>query len=310
MKRSDPPHDVRHHITNQDTTVTEVLRDHFALSPEQIAQAYLFGALYQNKKRILEDKPLAAGEYLRVHLKPKRFAVGEVDWKARVAFEHEEFIIVDKPPGIPTIASVDNRIENVLHQMREATGLPLLVTQRLDVPVGGLVVFGKTGRFQEWFNRALSEHKVDKYYRAIVQGPLSSGRKTHFMEVSERAPKVIGAEEKEGWQKCELTAHVCEKFFFAGSEEKIYELLIQLHTGRTHQIRAQLAFLGLPILGDTLYKSDKEFPLSTPTREHIGLACSRVKFRKGYEIDFELPPYWRVSALIAKWRWLPLMLTR
>ncbi len=302
MTRSDPPHQVRHHITNQNTTVTEVLSQHFGLTPAQIAMVFHFGAIYQNKKRILEDRPLETGEYLRVHLKPKRFAVDEINWKECVVHEHEEFILVDKPPGIPTIASVDNRIENVLHQMREATHLNLLVTQRIDVPVGGLVVFAKTGRFQEWFNKALSEHKVDKFYKALVQKPISSGRKTHFMEPSDRAPKTLGAEEKTGWLKCELTTHTCDKFAYLSPTmeaeamapaEKLYELTLQLHTGRTHQIRAQLSYLGSPILGDKAYGSDYAFPYATLTREHIGLACVKIRFRKGYEFEFELLPYWR-----------------
>ncbi len=294
MKPSELPHQVRHHITNIATTVNEVLKTHFSLSEDEIARLFLFGALYQNKKRILEDRPLEKGEYLRVHLKPKRFPVHEINWNERSVFENREFLIVDKPPGIPMIPTVDNRIENVLQQMREATDQNLLVTQRIDVPVGGLCVLAKTGRFQEWFNRYLAERKVDKYYRALVQNPMTSGRKVHYMEPSDRAPKVVCAEEKPEWQKCELTVNLCEKFSFPGSEEKLYEILLQLHTGRTHQIRTQLSFLKSPILGDRMYGSPTPFPTGESAREQIGLACVKLAFKKGSDnYAWELAPHWR-----------------
>jgi len=295
-----PPagHQVRHFVAGEDTTVAKALEQHFQLSKEAIAQLFLFGALYQDKKRILEDRPLPKGAYLRIHLKSKRFPVETIDWKSRIVTDHPEFLLVDKPAGFPTIPTVDNRIENTLQQMRNATGLDLKVTQRIDAPVGGLVVFAKTPRFQEWFNRALMEHKVEKWYRALVQKPQTSGRKTHYMEPSERAPKVISNEEKPDWLKCELTVNACEKAFdeTAGPvspEDKRYEVLLQLHTGRTHQIRAQLSYLGSPIVGDRMYGSKLDLPLAPSPVERIALACVRLKFRKGEEFEMELSPYWK-----------------
>jgi len=293
-----PPHQVRHHITNEFTSVSKVLKKHFGLDDDQVAQLFHFGAIYSDKRRVYEDQALELGAYLRIHLKPKRFPVEEIDWKSCVAHETDEFVIVDKPPGIPTIPTVDNCVENVLYQMRKAIDFPLLVTQRIDIPVGGIVVFGKTPRFQEWFNRALAEHRVEKWYRAFVEKPMTSGRKTHYMEPSERAPRVVGDEEKPGWLKCELTINTCTKMFDSENpelkpEDKRYEILLQLHTGRTHQIRTQLSFLGNPIVGDKLYGSTKQLDLPVCQRERIGLACVRIKFQKGEPFEKELAPFWR-----------------
>ena len=74
---------------------------------------------------------------------------------------------MNKPAGIPVHATLDNQVENVLHQLHVALGDSLYVTQRLDTEVSGLIVFAKTQEFQRRFNRLLAERKVTKRYRRL-----------------------------------------------------------------------------------------------------------------------------------------------
>ena len=114
-------------------------------------------------------------------------------------------------------------------------------------------------------------------------------------------PDLVVLFEHPEWQKCELTVNLCEKFSFPGSEEKLYEILLQLHTGRTHQIRTQLSFLKSPILGDRLYGSLIPFPAGESLREQIGLACVKLAFKKGSDdYVWELAPHWRAGAATLK----------
>lgn len=273
-----------HHVTSCPTTALLVLIDHFKLAPEKAQELLSLGSIYQNKKRILKDEKLPRGAYLRLHLHPKRYPVQEVDWKKRVVFQNKEFLVIDKAPGIPTHASLDNAIENCLEQTRRALKTQLFVTQRLDNPVGGLLVFAKNKKAQAQFNQWLVEKKVKKIYQAVVEQPCPLGFNRHFMEPSPRAPKVLSSEQKPGWLSCELSILGCDEI--KRGEKALFSLKLELHTGRTHQIRAQLAFLGSPILGDKQYGSRlkstggsgsielKAVELSWPGQEKITLLDS------------------------------------
>lgn len=263
---------IAHHVANEPTTLVECLKNHFKLEEPQANDLLRLGAIYSGNRRVFTNIKMGKGAYVRIHLKPKRFNVNGIDWKNLIIAETKDFVVLNKPCGIPIHATLDNHEENVLTQMRTALGCNLYVTQRLDVPVSGMVVFAKSKEFQTRFNKLLHDRKVTKKYTALTEVQVPVGKHIHYMEPSERAPKRMSLEAKDKWQVCELIVEKSEGTLLNG--QAFFESKVQLITGRTHQIRAQLALLGAPLLNDIQYGSRVKFE----TEEAIGLFCSEVSW--------------------------------
>ncbi|MEN0058118.1 MAG: RluA family pseudouridine synthase [Bdellovibrio sp.] len=269
-----------HHIISPSTgTISDVLLSTLQLSSADVEFLLDLGSVYLNHQRLKEDSSVLVqpGDYLRVHSKPRRFPFNDDQWISRLLFANEHFVVVDKPSGLPVHASVDNRKENVLAYLSEALQCELFITHRLDVPTQGLIVYAKTLEFQKAFNILLIQREVEKIYSARVEGLYShTGLLRHFMEPSPRAPKKVSREQRENWQECLLEildSHLDE----TGTQT---QLRIRLHTGRTHQIRAQLGHEGHPIVGDSAYgacKTDNRNPSDTD-KEKIALCSAQLSF--------------------------------
>lgn len=277
---------VKHFYNFKAGLVSEILFDTLQLDKNLIQELLKLGAIYINNERQVQDLNIIEKQLFRVHTKPRRYNC-QLDWKSLIVYENEDFIVLNKPSGIPSHPSVDNIIENSLTQASLAQGIPLLITHRLDTLTEGLIVYAKNSRFVKSFNQQLQEQTIEKKYVALVETNQElPSRIIHYMEPSARAPKNVSPTFTEGWAFCELEILEQKKI-----SAELSWVKINLLTGRTHQIRSQLSQMGAPILGDQLYGSKLQYTVNA-----IALRACELEFNWGvqrlqFNLDLEYKHY-------------------
>lgn len=232
------------------------------------AASFLYrGCVYINGQRIRENIELQTGQILRLHTQPKSYTWEPGPLKDRIVFDDPEFLVLDKPAGLPVHATLDNYIDNAKFQLERELKIPLYSTHRLDIPTQGLLILAKTPAAQRVLNKTFAEGRVTKIYHATTQVPVALGEHTLYLNPDSRVPREHSFERIEGWWKCQLVVEACDK------QKAGFILKIRLITGKTHQIRAQLSALGAPICGDLLYGSP-----ATQAPERLALECSSLSF--------------------------------
>jgi 23S rRNA pseudouridine1911/1915/1917 synthase len=124
------------------------------------------------------------------------------------------------------------------------------IIHRLDRPVGGVILFARTSKSLERLNEMFRAREVRKTYLAIVKErpPEDEAVLNHFLKKNEKQNKTyVYDNEVKGSKKATLS------YRLAGRSDRYFLLEIELHSGRHHQIRAQLAKIGCPVKGDLKY---------------------------------------------------------
>jgi 23S rRNA pseudouridine1911/1915/1917 synthase len=279
--------------------LVDVLTRHLSKSASDIEFLLSFGSIYVKGQRCLENTQIESGIYVRVHQNPRRFPIEQFRWPEQKVFENENLIVINKPAGLPVHPTVDNTQENLVALLEKTLQYEVFVTHRLDVATHGLLIFAKNKSEQTRINNCLMQGQVRKMYRALVHGTnLPIGEILHYMEPSPRAPKTVSTLDRPGWVPCRLKI-LDQTEIFPGHSEVIIELI----TGRTHQIRAQLSASGFPIVGDRAYGSSvevtREFSseLSDQTSQYENI-CLQAFF-----LEFPLSEYENKSLRLARSPW-------
>lgn len=182
----------------------------------------------------------------------------------QVLFEDNHIIVINKRVGdiVQGDKTGDEPLSDVVKSyLKEKYNKPgevfLGVVHRLDRPTTGIVVFAKTSKALTRLNETFKNRETQKTYWAVVknQPPKETDTLIHFLK---RNPKnnTSKAHTKEvpESKKASLTYKIIKKL------DNYFVLEIDLHTGRHHQIRAQLQAIGCPIKGDLKYGFDRSNP--------------------------------------------------
>ncbi len=146
---------------------------------------------------------------------------------------------------------LDSQIKDYISARYDKPGEVFLgVVHRLDRPVGGVIVYARTSKALSRLNELFRKREVTKTYLAIVgnRPPEDRATITHFLKKNEKQNRTcVYDSQVKGSQEASLT------YRLAGRSDRYYLLEIELHSGRHHQIRAQLAKIGCPVKGDLKY---------------------------------------------------------
>ena len=182
-----------------------------------------------------------------------------------VLYEDNHIIVVNKQSG--EIVQGDKTgntplsdiVKTYLKEKYNKPGNVFLgVVHRLDRPVSGVVLFAKTSKALPRLNKLFAEHeKVKKTYWAIVgnKPPQESGTLTHWLTRNEKTNTAKAYDREVPNSKKAIL-----DYRLIAASQRYFLLEIQLHTGRHHQIRCQLAKMGCPIKGDLKYGAPRSNP--------------------------------------------------
>ena len=249
------------------------------LMPASLAQKYIrIKRIKLNGKRAERDSRLNEGDVLQLYINDEFFDKPSQDNayltvatpKLSIVYEDEHVLLVDKRPGIAVHPhdgaeygrTLIDHILSYLYQKKDwlpraENAFTPALCNRIDRNTGGIVIAAKTAEALRVLNQKIKDREMDKRYFAIVEGtpkPRESSLKGYLFKDAKKNRVFVTDTPQPGAKTCQTNY----KVLASGNGLSLVEC--QLITGRTHQIRAQFAHAGHPLLGDGKYgKLDKRF---------------------------------------------------
>lgn len=233
-----------------------------------------------------------------------------------VVYEDEDVLVVDKPAGLVVHPGVGNwtgtLVNGLLYYFQGSETKPLLV-HRIDKDTSGLLLVAKNEDAQVVLAKQFFDHTIERKYNALVWGDfdMDDGTITGNLARSPRDRRVMDVCDDEHGKHAVTHWHVLERFGYVTLVECVLE------TGRTHQIRAHMRYIGHPLFSDASYGGDAILKGTTFTRyrqfvENCFSLCPRQALharilgfehpRTGKHLHFESPLPEDMHALVEKWR--------
>jgi len=223
-----------------------------------------------NGKGAQRDTRLKTGDVLNLYIndeyfeKPKKIDpfLSKIKPRLDILYEDENIILVDKHPGLMVhpdggekVNTLISHVQAYLYQKDEYDSMdkdafaPALCN-RIDRFTGGIVIVAKTESAMRVLNQKIRDREIEKHYMCIIHGRMrpAAGKLHNYISKGESKHKVTVTKNPVPGGQESLTGYET-----LAVRDNLSLMHCELFTGRTHQIRAQFAFAGHPLLGDNQY---------------------------------------------------------
>ena len=219
------------------------------------------------------------------------------DIKLDIVYEDSEVCVINKPQGMvvhPAAGHYSGTLVNAL--MNNVENLSSIngvlrpgIVHRLDKNTSGLMIVAKNDYSHNFLAEELKEHKINRYYYALVEGVVKKDEG--------RIDAPLGRSEKDRKKRCVTEKNSKEAItnYFVIKRYRKYTLLkLKLETGRTHQIRVHMKYIGHPVVGDEVYgRADTKFGLKGQLLHSKTIGFTHPTTKEYLEFDSELPDYFK-----------------
>ncbi len=232
-----------------------------------------------NGKRAEISSRLCEGDAVQMYLNDEFFdTAAETEFLSapsalNIVYEDDSVLLIDKKCGTVvheddegTADTLINRVKHYLYDKGEydpasENSFAPALCNRLDRNTGGIVIAAKNAEALRVLNQKIKDRDIEKYYLCITVGvpPKKHDIITAYLEKNSEENTVTVTDRKTSANKTIVTEYTMLK-----TNGKLSLLEIKLHTGRTHQIRAHMAHIGCPLLGDGKYginRINKEYKI-------------------------------------------------
>ena len=242
-----------------------------------------------NGKRTNKDITVYENEKIEIYL-PKEFQ--EVNIELNIVYEDKNILIVNKQRNMEVTG--EKSLAEIIKKQYSNCGFKPQPCHRIDRNTTGLVVFAKNEKALEILLEKFKNHEIEKHYLALVYGIPNKKEErleAYLFKDNKKAYVYISDTLKKGYQKIITSYKVLET-----RKDNTALLDVEIETGRTHQIRAHLAHIGYPIIGDGKYGKNQ---INKQFGKKYQMLCSyKLKFKfqsesgiltylKGKEIGLE-----------------------
>ncbi len=216
------------------------------------------GLVYCNEKKVTKSFKPKQGDVICFSVpEPKELCLQPQDIPLDIVYEDDDLLVVNKPRGMvvhPAPGNYDSTLVNALlwHCKGNLSGINGVVrpgiVHRIDKDTSGLLLVAKNDSSHISLSLQISEHSLDREYRAVIHG--------HLKEPEGTVDAPIGRSPNDRKKMCVIdrnSKHAITHFRVIEEYKDFSFVALKLETGRTHQIRVHMSYLGHPVAGDFVY---------------------------------------------------------